>query len=143
MVSEYQAMQLQQTYRHRNQASVASISTHLEAMQAGPVHVNTVAPGSSVYVDILLPELTFEGKLVAITILGVHDTATNTGHPLGHWLLRCRLIESCGLHVINIVDEAWVSSATPDGMLSDLLQDCTRANALPARLQRAHGEQGP
>lgn len=101
-------------------------------MQLGTVHMNTVAPGSHVHVDILLPEVTCGGKQVAITLLGVNDTARNTGQPLGHWLLRCRLIESYELHVLSIADEAWVSSTSPDVMLRQLLADCTRSTALPA-----------
>lgn len=132
MVSQYEAQQQLQTHRHRNQALIDGISMHLEAMQLGPVHKNTVAPGSAVHIDILLPEVTCEGKQVAITILGVNDTAKNTGLPLGHWLLRCRLIESYGLHVLNVADEAWVSSTSPDVMLRRLLQDCTCSKALPA-----------
>jgi hypothetical protein len=129
MGTVHQALQLQQTHRHRNQATLASICAHLEAMQLGPVHMNAAAPGSSVHVDILLPAVQCDGKPVALTLLGVHETARNTGKPLGNWLLRCRIIESCGLHAVSITDDAWESSTAPDVMLRNLLQEFTYASA--------------
>jgi hypothetical protein len=131
MTKQHAAMQAQ-LFRTRSPSSLASISKHLEALQLGPVHVNTAAPGSSVFVDILLPNVVCEGKPVAIAISGVHDTATNTGRPLGHWLLRCNLIQTCGLHLLSISDDAWESCPNPHAtqlMLRSLLQGCKRAHS--------------
>lgn len=127
MTTQHETVQLQRTHRNRNQACLASITAHLEAMQLGRVHVNTVAPGHCVHIDILLPDVACGGKSVAISLLSAHDTATNTGQPLGHWLLRRRLIESCGVHVLSVADDVWESSTAPDVMLRNLLQDCTFA----------------
>lgn len=125
MIETYDAAQEARFHCHRHRPCLDSICSQLKEMQLGPVNREKLVPGGSVYVDVLLPSVTHEGKPVAIIILGEQDIAVNMGTPLGHTILRRKLIECYGLHVLSITEEAWNARTAPNDFMLSLLQDCS------------------
>jgi hypothetical protein len=115
-----------QVERSWNQGLLRNLMQHLEKMAVGPVHVGATTPDGLIHVDALLPGLRCEGKPVALELIDAMHV-TDTGQPLGRFLLRRRLLQAQGFHVLAIAEDAWLASADPDGMLGVLLAECERS----------------
>lgn len=112
--------------RSWNRSLLSSIKANLEEAGYGPARTGATVSGGVVHIDLLLEALMWEDKPVAVELLDGYHVASNTGQPLGRWLLRRRLLESFGFHVVTVAEDAWLATSSPTELLASLLQDCRK-----------------
>eukprot|EP00892_Ulva_mutabilis_P007908 jgi/Ulvmu1/548/UM001_0556.1 len=120
--------------RSWNRALLANIKAVLEERGHGPARFGATVTDGVVHIDLLLEALAWGNKPVALELLDAQHVACNTGQPLGRWLLRRRLLETFGFHVVTVAEDAWLAAPAPADLLATLLADCRRV----PHTQRVH-----
>jgi hypothetical protein len=102
------------------------IESEFEALGLGSFLLGTSTLDQLVHIDVQLPGVSLAGNPVAIELLDSYRTAVNTGQPLGRWLVRRRILEAYGFHVVTLSLEAFLASKDRRAMMASLLQGCSR-----------------
>ena len=112
--------------RSWNRSLLASVQAKLDEAGYGPARSGATVSEGVLHIDLLLEALLWEGKPVALELLDACQVASNTGQPLGRWLLRRRLLEAFGFHIVTIAEDAWLATSSPTELLHSLLRDCRK-----------------
>ena len=112
--------------RSWNRALLANIKAQVEELGYGPASVGATVRDGVMHIDLLLEALTCGDQPVVVELLDAHHVACNTGQPLGRWLLRRRLLETFGFHVVTVAEDAWLATSAPADLLASLLRDCRK-----------------
>lgn len=112
--------------RSWNRSLLSSIKANLEQAGYGPARTGATVSGGVVHIDLLLEALMMQDKPVVVELLDGYHVASNTGQPLGRWLLRRRLLESFGFHVVTVAEDVWLAAPSPTELLASMLNGCRR-----------------
>jgi RAP domain len=111
-----------------NRELLLEVSDHLLDQNVGDVVIGGRTADDVFHLDMTLPDMLANGRLVAIEILDTRHMSSNTRQALGRNQLRQRVLQSYGYHVITLSAIAWASQDSA-ALLTRLLAGCERRSS--------------
>lgn len=109
-----------------NQDLLLELSAFFEERGWGRAIMNARTPDALFHIDLLLRDARFRGRAVAVEVIDTRHVSSNTRQALGRHLLRRRVLQGYGYHVITFPAAAWNTRDRTE-LLAELLIDCERA----------------